>query len=86
MLMVNLVRSQVKNVLGARSNLENRKEFFVSQATLLHADFFLGLFLTLKIEVKYSSETSVDFQRITGRYIPEGSTLHSFLIKKYLFK
>jgi hypothetical protein len=31
---------------------------------------------TLKIEVICSSETSVDFQRTTRRYIPEGSTLH----------
>jgi hypothetical protein len=32
---------------------------------------------TLKMEVIRSSETSVDFQRTTGRYIPEDSTLHS---------
>jgi hypothetical protein len=32
---------------------------------------------TLKIEVICSSETSVDFQRTTWRYIPEDRTLHN---------
>jgi hypothetical protein len=30
-----------------------------------------GLFLTLKMEAICSSETSVEFQRTTRRYIPE---------------
>jgi hypothetical protein len=30
-----------------------------------------------KIEEKYSSETSVDFQQTTWRYIPEDRTLHN---------
>jgi hypothetical protein len=34
-----------------------------------------GLFLTLRMEVTYSSETLVDFQRTTRCYIPEGSKL-----------
>jgi hypothetical protein len=34
-------------------------------------------FSTLKMEAIYSSETSVDFQRTTRRYIPEDSTLHN---------
>jgi hypothetical protein len=29
------------------------------------------------MEAIFSSETSVDFQRTTRRYIPEGSTLHN---------
>jgi hypothetical protein len=34
---------------------------------------------TLKVEVIRSSETSVDFQRITRRYIPEDKrTLHNY--------
>jgi hypothetical protein len=33
--------------------------------------------LTLKIEVIYSSETSVDFQWTTWCYIPEDGTLHN---------
>jgi hypothetical protein len=32
---------------------------------------------TLKMEAICSSETSVDFQRITRRYIPEDSTFHN---------
>jgi hypothetical protein len=32
---------------------------------------------TLKMEAIWSSETSVDFQRTTQRYIPEHSTLHN---------
>jgi hypothetical protein len=32
----------------------------------------LTYFLALKIVMKYSSETSVHFQRATRRYIPEG--------------
>jgi hypothetical protein len=31
---------------------------------------------TLKMEAIFSSETSVDFQRTTQRYIPEASTPH----------
>jgi hypothetical protein len=34
---------------------------------------------TLKMEAICSSETSVDFQRATRRYIPEDSTLHPYI-------
>jgi hypothetical protein len=43
---------------------------------LRHAGFLLFL-LTLKMEVIHSSETSVDFERTTLRYIPEDRTLHN---------
>jgi hypothetical protein len=33
---------------------------------------------TLKMEAKCSSETSVEFQRTTRRYIPEDNTLHAY--------
>jgi hypothetical protein len=33
--------------------------------------FRLANFLNLKMEAKSSSETSVDFQRATRRYVPE---------------
>jgi hypothetical protein len=33
------------------------------------------LFISMKMEAIFSSETSVDFQRTTWRYVPEGSTL-----------
>jgi hypothetical protein len=35
----------------------------------------LAYFLALKMEAKYSSETSVDLQRTTRLYIPEASSL-----------
>jgi hypothetical protein len=41
------------------------------------------------MEAKYSSETSVDFHRITRRYIPEHITLHNHScenIKSYIPK
>jgi hypothetical protein len=55
-------------------------------ATCFHAGFLLGLFSTLKMEAICSSETSVDFQRTTRRYIPEDSTLQtqSYLINKLI--
>jgi hypothetical protein len=36
---------------------------------------------TLKMEAVYYSETSVDFQRTTRRYIPEDGTLHNHRCK-----
>jgi hypothetical protein len=44
---------------------------------LLHAGFSLGLFSTLNMEATCSSETSVDFQRSTRRFIPGDRTLDS---------
>jgi hypothetical protein len=46
-------------------------------------------FSTLKMEAICSSETSVEFQRTTGRYIPENGTLHNYCsdkIKSYINK
>jgi hypothetical protein len=45
---------------------------------LLHPGFLLGLFLTLKMEEIFSSETSADFERTTRRYIPERINLMLF--------
>jgi hypothetical protein len=42
-------------------------------------------FSTLKMEVICSSETSVDFQRTTRRYIPEDSTLHNYRCENLKF-
>jgi hypothetical protein len=46
---------------------------------MLHSDFLLDSLSTLKTEVKCSSETSVDYQRITRRYksIAEDRTLQN---------
>jgi hypothetical protein len=43
---------------------------------LLHAGFMLWLFLDLKTEAIYSSETSVDFQWTAWCYTPENITLY----------
>jgi hypothetical protein len=40
---------------------------------------------TLKMEAICSSESSVDFQRTTRRYIPEDSTLHIFISPQFPF-
>jgi hypothetical protein len=34
---------------------------------------------TVKMEAMCSSETSVDFQRTTGRYIPEDTAFHIYI-------
>jgi hypothetical protein len=41
--------------------------------------FLLGLSLTMTMEATYSSETSVDFQRTTWPYIPEGNVFEGCL-------
>jgi hypothetical protein len=48
----------------------------IQLATCFHAGFLFGLF-NPEMEAIYSSETSVDFQRITRRYIEEDSTFHN---------
>jgi hypothetical protein len=57
-----------------RLHLQDRKNKL--SKSFVHAGFLLGLFSTLKMEAICSSETSVDVQRTTRRYIPEDSTLH----------
>jgi hypothetical protein len=55
----------------------NRRFGATYQVSSFHAGFLLGLFLTLKMEVIYASETSIDFQLTTRPYIPEDRTLHN---------
>jgi hypothetical protein len=45
----------------------------------------LAYFSTLKLEATCSSETSVDFQRTKGRYIPEDTILRVADSSKLLF-
>jgi hypothetical protein len=48
------------------------------QALHLFSSWFRSqlIFLALKMEARYSSETSVDTQRTTRRYIPEDRLVH----------
>jgi hypothetical protein len=46
----------------------------VASRALLHASFFLGLLLNPKNGSECSSQTSIDIQRTTLRYIPEDIT------------
>jgi hypothetical protein len=48
--------------------------FTVGLPTCFHVSILFGLF-DLKMEVKRSSETSVEFERTKRLYIPEDSTL-----------
>jgi hypothetical protein len=56
---------------------------FIGSATCFHDAYFS----TLKMETIYISETLVDFQQTTWRYIPEDSPLHNHLcesLKSYM--
>jgi glyoxylate utilization-related uncharacterized protein len=46
-----------------------------SYCFLLHDVSYLSYPSTMKMEATYSSETSIDFQRITRRYVPVDRTL-----------
>jgi hypothetical protein len=50
--------------------------FWLWQAPALTLVSCSAYFSTLKMEAIFSSETSVDSQRTTRRYIPEDGTLH----------
>jgi hypothetical protein len=86
MLMANLVRSQVNMCSEPEAIYNTERLGRIASHSAFTPIFFLAYSLTLKMKAIYSSEMSVDYQRITERYIPEESTLHSFLIKKYLFQ
>jgi hypothetical protein len=60
---------------GSRNKPRNHRERGGNRVAL-HADFVFGLFSEPKDEEHVSSETSVDFQRTTRRYIPEDRNLH----------
>jgi hypothetical protein len=56
------------------SQAKNQREASIKQKFMQVS--CLALSSALKMEAKCSSETSVDFQTTTRRYIPEDSTLH----------
>jgi hypothetical protein len=73
-----------RNVLSLSSGSKNKPE----QETRVKASgnmlvSFSAYSSTLKMKEKYSSETSVGFQRYTWRYIPEDSTL--LVLKGYAY-
>jgi hypothetical protein len=57
--------------------LEKHTTFIFSKHLLARWFLVELIFSTLKMEVTCSSETSVDTQRTTRRYIPEDGTLHN---------
>jgi hypothetical protein len=56
------------------------KNSYLLLATCFDAGLFLGLFFDTENGTICSSETSVDFQRTTQRYIPEENTVESLLL------
>jgi hypothetical protein len=58
-------------------SFQNMMDLRFRQRWIRKSSFCLADSSTLKMEVTYSSETSVDFQRTTRRYIPEERTLHN---------
>jgi hypothetical protein len=63
--------------LGLNSNLicSEYEPACIYGCYLLRAGFLLGLYFDPEIEATYLSETSVDFQRTTRRYISEDKTI-----------
>jgi hypothetical protein len=62
--------------LDLKDRRASQAEFCLSPAFTLVS--CLAYSSTLKMEASFSSETSVDFQRIARRYIPGDRTLHSY--------
>jgi hypothetical protein len=59
---------------GRKNNLSNKPTWKHERSLPVYCSDY---FSTLKMEAIYSSETSVDSQRATRRYIPEDRTLHN---------
>jgi hypothetical protein len=57
-----------------RAEEYSNQEISIKQVAIGDA-FLLGLFQILKMEAKYSSETSVDTRHITRRYISKDTIL-----------
>jgi hypothetical protein len=63
--------------LGWKNQLAKNKHEAGSAAALLHARFLSAYFSRQKMEAICFSETSIDFQRTTRRYVAEYSTVHN---------
>jgi hypothetical protein len=59
------------------SRVRNQRESRSQAELCFRGGFLVSLFLVLKTEPTYSSETSADFQRTRRRYIPEDKTLRN---------
>jgi hypothetical protein len=62
-------------ILGRRANGSTSNLLPLTLQPLLEARFFLGWFVTLKIEVTRNSETSSVHMRSTQRYIPQDGNI-----------
>jgi hypothetical protein len=64
-----------RNMLPPSAGSKNKPRALLATSITLIS--FLAYSFTLKMEAACSSETSVDTQRTTRRYIPEDRTLHN---------
>jgi hypothetical protein len=67
------IHVQVRRMSLERKQCESRA-LFATCFTLVYCSAYSS---TLNVDAIYSSETSVDFQRTTQRYILEGSTFNT---------
>jgi hypothetical protein len=76
-----------RNLSPPSSGSKNKPTALLT-ACFMQIFFWLTYSLTLKMEVRCSSETSVDFQWTTWRYIPKGRALHNHHcenLKSYIY-
>jgi hypothetical protein len=66
----------IATISGSNNNPKKKPASLALLATCFHSGFFLALFFDPQYGGDLFPETSVDFQRTTGHYIPKDSTLH----------
>jgi hypothetical protein len=72
---------KVNRRFGGTSSLHIQGPRVALFATCFRLVSCLAISWTLKVEVTCSSDTSVDFQRSTRRYIPEDRPLHTMAVR-----